>query len=59
MLKFDWCFEDPATSIWSIFHKKNKRVNASNINSSFAKDKEKEEGEDKIINIKKKNDVIK
>jgi serine/threonine protein kinase len=27
MLKFDWCFEDPATSIWNIFNKKNKGAN--------------------------------
>ena len=57
MLKFDWCFEDPATSIWAIFNKKNKGGNTSNINSSCAKDKDKEEGEE--INNKKKNDVIK
>ena len=55
MLKFDWCFEDPATSIWLIFNKKNKANNASNINSSCIK--EKEEGDE---NSKKtKNDVIK
>ena len=56
MLKFDWCFEDPATSIWPIFNKKNKGANASNINSSFAKDKDEVE---ENTNNKKKNDVIK
>ena len=56
MLKFDWCFEDPATSIWPIFNKKNKGVNASNINSSFAKEKDEVE---ENTNNKKKNDVIK
>ena len=56
MLRFDWCFEDPATSIWPIFNKKNKGLNASNLNSSFTKDKDKSEDED---NTRKKNDVIK
>ena len=56
MLKFDWCFEDPATSIWPIFNKKNKGINASNINSSLIKDKE--DGEESANN-KKKNDMIK
>ena len=59
MIKFDWCFEDPATSIWAIFNKKNKGLNASNINSSCVKDKDKEEGEDMNTNNRKKNDVIK
>jgi hypothetical protein len=57
MLKFDWCFEDPATSIWPIFNKKKGVNNASNINSSFQKDKEKNEEEE--VNTKKKNDVLK
>ena len=57
MLKFDWCFEDPASSIWPIFNKKNnKGINASNVNSSLVKDKD--EGEEVNVN-KKKNDVIK
>ena len=60
MLKFDWCFEDPSTSIWPLFNKRNhKGMNASNINSSFAKDKDKEEGEENNVVNKKKNDVIK
>ena len=58
MLKFDWCFEDPATSIWPIFNKKNKGANnASNINSSFQKEKDKNEEEE--MNNKRKNDVLK
>ena len=56
MLKFDWCFEDPATSIWAIFNKKNKGINASNVNSSFTKDKDKNEDEE---SNKKKNEVMK
>ena len=42
MLKFDWCFEDPNSSIWQIYSKKNQVGNqASNLNSSFGKEKEK------------------
>ena len=56
MLKFDWCFEDPASSIWNIFNKKNKGNNESKYGSNI-KDKEKNEEEE--ANKKKKNDVIK
>ena len=60
MLKFDWCFDDPATSIWAIFNKKNKGLNASNINSSIIKEKENNENEEKNNNNNvKKKDVIK
>ena len=59
MLKFDWCFEDPSTSIWSIFNKKNKNINASNINSSLTRDKDKNEEEENNNAYKKKNDVLK
>ena len=39
MLKFDWCFDDPTTSIWQIFNKKAKGNNQSNINrDSFSKE---------------------
>ena len=53
MLKFDWCFDDPATSIWAIFNKK-KGINNSNINSSLIKDKNENEDENK-----NKNEVLK
>ena len=44
MLKFDWCFEDPATSIWNIFNKKNKNINESKVGSNLTnKDKNEEE----------------
>ena len=59
MLKFDWCFEDPMSSIWQIYNKKKQGV-ASNLNSSFGKEKEKsddisDEKEKKPNVIKKKN----
>ena len=54
-IKFDWSFDDPATSIWPFFNKKNKNLNASNFNSSLARDKDKE---DEDTN-KKKNEVMK
>ena len=63
MLKFDWCFEDPLTSIWQIYNKKKQGGGAgggSNLNSSFGKEKEKsddgnEEKEKPPNVIKKKN----
>ena len=57
MLKFDWCFEDPANSIWQIYNKK-KHGGNTDLNSSFGKDKSEEnekEKEKKITGIKKKN----
>ena len=56
MLKFDWCFEDPANSIWQIYNKKKHGMD-SNLNSSFGKEKSEEnEGEkDKKPSVKKKN----
>jgi len=56
MLKFDWCFEDPASSIWQIYNKK--KHGNSNINSSFDKQKSEDvegEKEKKPTGIKKKN----
>ena len=42
MLKFDWCFDDPATSIWQIYNKKGKGnqvgLNSSNNRDSFSKE---------------------
>ena len=42
MLKFDWCFDDPATSIWQIYSKKGKgnqgNLNSSNNRDSFSKE---------------------
>ena len=63
MLKFDWCFEDPMTSIWQIYNKKKQGPGGgggSNLNSSFGKEKEKsddanEEAEKAPNLIKKKN----
>ena len=55
MLKFDWCFEDPANSIWNIFNKK-KGINESKFGSNITN---KEKAEEEEANIKKKNDVIK
>ena len=62
MLKFDWCFEDPMTSIWQVFNKKKQGAGGggSNLNSSFGKEKEKSDDvsdeKEKIPNvIKKKN----
>ena len=62
MLKFDWCFEDPMTSIWQVFNKKKQGGGGggSNLNSSFGKEKEKSDDvsdeKEKIPNvIKKKN----
>ena len=56
MLKFDWCFEDPANSIWQIYNKKKQGMD-SNLNSSFGKEKSEEnDGEkDKKPTVKKKN----
>ena len=56
MLKFDWCFEDPANSIWQIYNKKKHGMD-SNLNSSFGKEKSEEnDGEkDKKPSVKKKN----
>ena len=59
MMKFDWCFEDPTNSIWPIFNKKNKNINASNVNSSLLKDKDKEDEDNNNNNNKKKNEVMK
>ena len=56
MLKFDWCFEDPANSIWQIYNKK--KHGNSNINSSIGKEKSDDndgEKERKQNGIKKKN----
>ena len=56
MLKFDWCFEEPASSIWQIYNKK--KHGNSNLNSSFGKEKSEEnegEKEKKPAGIKKKN----
>ena len=56
MLKFDWCFEDPANSIWQIYNKK--KHGNSNLNSSFGKEKSEDievEKEKKQNGIKKKN----
>ena len=62
MLKFDWCFEDPLTSIWQIYNKKKQGGGGggSNLNSSFGKEKEKSDDvndeKEKVPNvIKKKN----
>ena len=58
MLKFDWCFEDPANSIWLIYNKKKHGAN-SILNSSFGKEKTDEidgdEKEKKPTGVKKKN----
>jgi len=57
MLKFDWCFEDPVSSIWAIYNKKKHGV-GSNLNSSFGKEKSEDnegEKEKNPNNIKKKN----
>ena len=57
MLKFDWCFEDPASSIWQIFNKK-KQGAGSNLNSSFGKEKSEDyenDKEKKPNSLKKKN----
>jgi hypothetical protein len=61
MLKFDWCFEDPANSIWQIYNKKKHEMD-SNINSSFIKEKteeyESEKGK-KPSSIKKNINLLK
>ena len=55
MLKFDWCFEDPATSIWNIFNKKNKNINESKVGSNLTnKDKNEEEDLNNLNKKKKK-----
>ena len=58
MLKFDWCFEDPLTSIWQIYNKKKQGGGNSNQNSSFGKEKEKSDDivdeKEKIPNVIKK-----
>ena len=49
MLKFDWSFRDPSTSIWQIFNKKNKGVvnnNSGNLNT-MSKDSD---DKDKVMN---------
>ena len=56
MLKFDWCFEDPATSIWNIFNKKNKGANESKYGSNITN---KEKNEEEEANNKKKNEINK
>ena len=64
MLKFDWCFEDPNSSIWQVYNKKKQGGNqASNLNSSFGKEKEKSdeiqnENEKSPKVAKKKNQVV-
>ena len=55
MLKFDWCFEDPASSIWNIFNKKNKGANESKYGSKLNNE---EKNEDEEAN-KKKNEINK
>jgi len=49
MLKFDWSFRDPSTSIWQIFNKKNKGIvnnNSGNLNT-MSKDSD---DKDKVMN---------
>ena len=61
MLKFDWCFEDPANSIWQIYNKKKHDMD-SNINSSFIKEKTEEyenEKDKKPTSIKKNINLLK
>ena len=65
MLKFDWCFEDPSTSIWQIYNKKKQGGGGggSNLNSSFGKEKEKsddgnDEKEKETNEVKKKNPSV-
>ena len=52
MLKFDWCFDDPATSIWQVFNKKGKGININSTNQESNKDV----GGNN--NIKKINEII-
>ena len=62
MLKFDWCFDDPANSIWNIFNKKNKGINESKYGSSLNNKDKNEDNDNNInnnINNKKKSEVIK
>jgi len=59
MLKFDWCFEDPLSSIWQIYNKKKQGGGGgSNLNSSFGKEKEKSDDiadeKEKVPNVIKK-----
>ena len=49
MLKFDWCFKDPSSSIWQIFNKKSKAFNITS--STNLENKECEN----ILNMKDKN----
>ena len=62
MLKFDWCFDDPANSIWNIFNKKNKANNDSKYGSSINRDKNEDNdviNNNDIIKNRKKSEVIK
>ena len=69
MLKFDWCFDDPANSIWQIYNKKGKAVglNSSNNRDSFSKEtplidsKKNFDDKNKLSNINevKENDFAK
>ena len=54
MLKFDWCFDDPATSIWNIFNKKKGGINESKYGSNITNKEKNEEEENK-----KKLDALK
>ena len=58
MLKFDWCFDDPATSIWNIFNKKKGGANESKYSSNIT-NKEKNNEEEENNNNKKKIDALK
>ena len=59
MLKFDWCFEDPATSIWNIFNKKKGGANESKYGSNITNKEKNEEEENNNNNNKKKIDALK
>ena len=62
MLKFDWCFDDPANSIWNIFNKKNKANNDSKYGSAINRDKNEDKdviNNNDIIKNRKKSEVIK
>ena len=62
MLKFDWCFDDPANSIWNIFNKKNKANNDSKYGSAINRDKNEDNdviNNNDIIKNRKKSEVIK
>ncbi len=61
-LKFDWCFDDPQSSIWQIYLKKNKDINL--LNNSNEKNSLKETPNDSkngsknnVINLKSNNNI--